>query len=300
MALRGKGNEKYWERIMWSKKMHKTDSDLWWLTYKISMVSIQCFLLIYILYTRTEQPFPSGICRYVDCSFFTREPFRIFTVLLLLVASAFYIREKGMLWSTLVLSVISIFLYSLEESNGNPAENGVLSLIFFTQFIAYLIKKINPAFNVSLYRLQFSAQAFAALYVLAAISKLNEAGLGWFLDDSPKFSLEILRIYYGKYVSTGDVAMLSRGNALADFIMTNLPLMKILLGTALLLEAGAFILAIYGRVSAYYAFLLLCMHVGIYIFMDISFPTVVLPLIVLFMNPLFWGLKMTRINKKMS
>jgi hypothetical protein len=275
-------------RAKWNDFFVNTYSESEWACIKISMVSVLCLFLINTLFTRTGQPFPTGICSLVNCACLTQGYARIVTVVALVVLSLMYIFEIQFLLSSLLLFVLAVVILSIEEANGNPAENGLLSLVFFAQFLAYLFKKIKPDSNLVRNRMQFSAQIFAAAYVLSAISKLWNSGIGWFTTDAPKFALEVLRVFNSRYITYGDIAYRDRGYALAGFLIQHLLFTKVILALALLIELFAFVLMINKKLAFYYAFLLLALHLGIYLSLGIFFPTVMLPMMIFFINPLYW------------
>ena len=256
-----------------------------WTSVKISISAIVCFFSIYILYYRTAQPFPSGICQYINCAYWTADAIRLPVSILLVLLSLMYIAEVQMIFSTLLLFVLAVFIFSLDESNGNPAENGILALVFFAQFVAYLQNKFNAQSNLSKNRMQFSAQFFSAAYTLSAISKLHVSGFAWFTDDAPKFALEVMRVFNSVYVTNGLNEYTDKGLSVASFIIAHPLFTKLILGGSLLLELCAFSLMLNKKTAFVYSFLLLAFHAGIFYTMNIFFPTITLPLIVFFFNP---------------
>ena len=192
-----------------------------------------------------------------------------------------------MLFVTLSMFFLALIILSLEESNGNPAENGIISLIFFAQFSSYLLYRINPHTRLERNRIQFSIQIIAAAYVLSGISKLWIGGINWFMADAPKFALEVMRVYYTKYTATGVVQYRERGVAVSDFVSSHLTFMRCILLTTLFIELGACVMLFGKKYAFVYAFLLLAMHWSIYLMMDITFPTIMLPMMVVAINPVY-------------
>lgn len=280
---------------MLSQSKSKYAYPLWWFGIKFSLAATLCIFIINIVINRNSLPFPTGICLYVDFSFLLYVPVKCLMVILLIIFVVLYILEKKMLLSLFMLSIFSILFFSIEESNGNTAENGILSLIFLSQFVTYFFINKPGEFNYKYYRVQFPAQVIAANYTLSALSKLNESGVSWFLSDSPKLSLEIMRFYYGEYISTGNALFAEQGNKIAQFMLDTPIVLSVLLGMTLLLELCSFVLIINSRLARRYAAALLFMHLGIYIVLKIFFPVFILPLIIIFFNPLYYFLNYCKV-----
>ncbi len=244
--------------------------------------------LMYTLFYRHDLPFPVGICSLFNCACLTLGYPRIITIVALVVLEILYILEIGAMWCSLLLFLIAVVILTIEESNGSPSENGILSLVFFAQFLAYFLNKFNLSKSLSKNRMQFSAQIFAAGYVLAGISKLHVSGLAWFTTDAPNFALEVMRNFNSKYITYGNIWYYNRGIEIADFVLNHIIITKILLGFSVMLELCAFVLMLGKRLSFVYSFLLLFLHVGIYLTLDIIFPSITVPLIIFFINPLYW------------
>jgi hypothetical protein len=258
-----------------------------WICLKVSMVMVTMLFLFYTLWTREGQPFPSGICTQIDCSYFATYPAKVIVGVLIVLAATLYITETSMTLALSILTFFAILILSLEESHANPAENGMISLIFFVQLIAYLLYLIFPSSHLGRNRVQFAVQIIAAAYTLSGISKLNASGAAWFTEDIPKFSLEILRVYYGKYATTGLLQDKLQAWTLADYVMSHRWSMIVILGGTVILELCAFIILLNRKAAFIYGILLLAMHAGIYFFMNITFPTIMLPMLVFTINPLY-------------
>lgn len=278
--------KKKWQEYRYSLfRFEHTEKE--WKAIKISLVVLTLIMDTYILYNRHSQPFPVGICQLFDCSSFAQFPIYILFMGLVVLFSVWYIREKNMLISTFGLFATGVILYSLEESNANPAENALMTLVYLAHFIAYAKKRFVPITNIANDRLQYTTQFVAAVYTLAGISKLWTSGMSWFADDSQKFSLEVMRIYMGNYVSTGNNNFLAVGQYISDFITKHSFINSTMLFIALALELCSFILVLNKKMAYYYSILLLIMHAGFFLAMNIFFPSIIFPLLILFINPLY-------------
>ena len=191
-----------------------------------------------------------------------------------------------MLYTTLLLFLLTLLVYSIEESNGLRDRRGILSLLFFAQFLAYLFQRLGTDTALEKNRIQFTAQFIAGAYLLAAISKLTASGLAW-ISDSPYVALQILKSFDYAYFDTGLKVHLAKGIQMSYFITTHTSLIKALFTSTLVLELFAFVIMFSKRLAFIYSILLLGMHLGILIVMDIFFPTISMPLIIILINPFY-------------
>ncbi len=234
------------------------------------------------------QAYPIGLCKWLDCSFLNNDTIKFGLAGLIAVLLIFYLFEKGMLWVTLLLFLFSLLIFTIEESNGVKGRRGLFTLIFLAQFLAYLFHQIKLDLNINKNRVQFCCQLIAAVYTLAALSKLSNSGLQWFVE-SPRIILQITKSYYFTYINTGTMDGAADGVKMADWIGRHNVLTLLLLGGSLLLEIFSFVLILNKKIAFIYAVLMLGMHIGTLITMDIFFPTVSFPLIIFFINPFFLG-----------
>lgn len=266
---------------------HSASSYRYWFCMKGTLLLPVVFYFLYCLQRYQAQPFPMGLCRHVDCSQIAFFPFSMLLIIALLVLSLLYLLEKQMLLSTFGLFSISMLILSLDESNGNPAENGIISMLFFAQFAAYFIHTLHPGSRLHKNRINFSLQIVAAVYVLSGLSKVINSGLQWFTTDAPQFTLEILRVYYSQYTSTGIENYITQGYTYSNFLLLHPLLLKGLLLGALLLELGSFLILVNRRIAFAYGLLLLLLNAGIYIAMNITFPTIMVPMLAVAVNPAY-------------
>jgi hypothetical protein len=207
-------------------------------------------------------------------------------VTLMVAALIAFVLEKKMLYVTLFLFVTTMLIHSIEESQGNLGRAGLMSLIFLAQFAAYAFQRFGLSGNLNRNRIQFAAQFIAGVYLLAALSKMTTGGWAWF-NDSPNVALQVLKSFEFAYFNTGDLSQLQRGQETATWITTHPVLVKLLFGSAIILEACSFMLLGKKQLAFVYALLLLCMHLGINSLLNILFPTISLPLVIFLINPLY-------------
>ncbi len=205
---------------------------------------------------------------------------------LVLGLSLLYLFEKAMHVVTLVQFLLSVIIISYHESLGIFNHATVYSVLFAVQSMAYWQKKRNSQFDISLFRIQYSIQIIAAMYMLAAITKLRVSGIGW-INSGELFAIQVVKNYSFTYFGTGNKSALETGYALAQKLLMHKFLIKSFLAFALLLELFCFVVVFSRPVRLVYAFALLAMHAGIKLVMDIPFGMIAPPMIIFFINPLF-------------
>jgi hypothetical protein len=265
----------------------KKHLNLEWFFMKLSIVLTVVPYLIYCIFKYNTILEPSGICQCVSCDIIAFYSFKSFLTCLLLVCSLFYLSEKYMLITIPMLSLISVFVLTIEEANGNPAESGLISLVFISQSIAYFLQTCGANFSLFKNRLQFPVQMVASAYLLAGISKVLNSGYGWFTEYGLNFVLEINRVYYVLYSASGDIKYIDIGSFWRHFFTNHLLVLKGLLFFSLAIELFSFVILFGKKWAYYYGFALLLLHFGIYLMMGISFPTIMVPMIIILMNPLW-------------
>ena len=161
-----------------------------------------------------------------------------------------------------------------------------MSLVFFAQSMAYILDHYKNGSRLATNRVQFSLQAVAAVYTLAAISKINASGIHW-LTDAPYLSLQILKSFSFEYVTTGDTTYLNQGIAKASWVLQHPFITRFLLGSSLVLESLSLIMITGKKRALIYGILLLSMHLGIKWAMNISFESISLPMVTFCLNPLY-------------
>lgn len=273
---------------MWRlKQLTTAHSSAQWFGIKLSLVLPTVVYMVYCLNRYQSIPFPSGLCQLFNCGVWLLPWVKVSLLLLLLAAAAGYLLERYMLLSTALLTLISLLVLSVEKSNGVAVQNGLITLLYAVQWLAYALHAYDVPGNLAKQRVQFSLQVIAAVYVLSAIAKLSTSGIGWFTTDAPLLTLEVMRKFYATYAATGDAAYLQQATFIAGALSRHVLLLQAFLGSALLLELFAFVMLAGGRIAKVYAMLLLGMHVGIYAVLHIQYPSIVIPLLAVAVNPLY-------------
>ena len=227
-------------------------------------------------------PYPSGLFSFFGTPAFPSK----YTVLLCSIFAAvlivLYIAEKWMIATTFLMFLLSLVLFTMEESCGIQNRKGLVTMIFFAQSIAYL--RNNHHLNEE--RIQFPIQIIAAGYFLAGLSKIKDSGLHWVLD-GPQISLQVMKSYSFSYFDTGNITELNKGINYSEFILHHTTILGVILSTSLVFELFAW-LAVKNKLWAFIAGILLtAMHIGIFFSMDILIRGVFYPMVVFFVNPLY-------------
>lgn len=273
--------KKVWSEI-WNNHYGNTE----WNLAKVSLIFIWFVKSTTILLTYQSAPIPAGIFTWFDFAFIENPIWRYLIILLNITFSGMYLFEKRMTVSTMCLFVISVFTFSLEESNGILNRYSLLSFLFFAQYLAYQIGVFYPKLDYTQLRFTFSIQAIAATYILSAISKLSVSGIFW-ASSSKYLPLQILKSHQYKYVTNADIDYVNTGNKLASFVQENHTLITALLTISLLLELFAWLSIGSKKRALLYGCLLMLMHIGINWLMDIRLIGISRPMYIFLVNPLF-------------
>ncbi len=177
--------------------------------------------------------------------------------------------------------IVSLVLFTLEDSNRILNYNGLYTMTFLAQFIAYYRNNANLKSE----RIQFPIQIIAAGYALAGISKLKVSGLGW-ITEAPQVSIQILKSYGYAYFNSGDISHMDKGIKMSNFIINHAFFAKTIFAFSLFFEITAWI-AIKNKATALvYGILLTAMHIGIFFFMHIIIISIFIPMSTFMVNPL--------------
>ena len=269
-------NKNSYSKIEWT--MMKSSFSLIWLL---------SFLLVFSRYNYA--PTPESIFKLLPGSFYLSYNAKIFLLSTNLLLIYFYIIEKHIWWSLLGLSLISLFTFSLEDSNSDFNRNTMITGIFFAQFFAYRIKKIYLDFDTEKYRIQFSVQLISISYTISAISKLNTSGLKW-ITDGLLMPLQIMKTNYFGFVNDGNIAHITNARLIINLLDKYSFGVMFILAFTLIIELFAVVSIINKKYAFVYGVLLVFMHIGIYLVLDVAIGGTYIPMLIFMVNPvfLFW------------
>jgi hypothetical protein len=265
---------------------NNTYTPLEWKFMKIALVIFWLKSILVIFIEDIFIPMPIGVLSFLPPNFIIGTPFKLICLIIIIIALFNYISEKQMIWTTLFLFLISVLVFTIEESNGIFLRNDLFSFVFFAQFLSYIFKDKNIDLNIEKNRVQFSVQVIAVGYTLSAISKLNTSGINWVIDGR-KMPLQIMKSFFYSYVNDGNYYYIQKGNEMIKTFNNNLYLIYFLLGISLLLELFALVSIFNKKNALIYGLLLMLMHVGIYIVLDIAIKGIYIPMLIFMINPLF-------------
>lgn len=256
-----------------------------WVAMKISISIIWIYMIFIILTTYDSVPLSTSICKILPCNLITSPFISILVFVISIVILLFYILEVHIKKALLAIFIISVIVFTIEESNGILNRRSMLSFIFFAQLVAYLLYEgKNEVLKNQ--RILLSIQVVAAAYTLSALSKLEISGFQWFLDGK-NIVLQILKSNYYDYIGNGDIINVLNGWKNVELVQKHTYLLYLLLASSLILEMFSFISILGKRQAFVYGTLLSGMHIGIYLLMNIRIEAVILPMVIFMVNPLY-------------
>jgi hypothetical protein len=258
-----------------------------WHCLKLSLLFIWLGAMPNMVHFNATSAFPAGLCKLYSFDPLFSPWLRPVLIATLLVVACLYFFEIKMMYTTFVMFLLSLIIISHKESSGILDRATLFSPIFGVQFLAYFRYNWNTNFNIKFYRVQYCVQIVAAMYVLSGISKLLASGPGW-INGGELFPVQAVKNASFAYFTTGVAASLEQGYTMAYYALAHKHLVKLLLAGTLFLEVSCFIAAYNLRMRIIYGLSLALMHIGIYVFMDILIAVVVWPMIIFFLNPLYW------------
>ena len=261
-----------------------------WFYMRLSMaISWVCFAFP-SLWFASELTVPVGFASYVPLDVFLLLPVKI---LVLLIASYFllqYVYREQKRWATLVLSVISLLIFTMEESSGVFSRVSLLTMVWVVQFLAFVLfsKQKEGLHNRVIH---FSIQMIVVAYSLSAYSKWSSSGWHWVLDGQ-NLDLQILKGFYFQWADHGDVYHLQNGKVMMHIVHENQWFINLVLWFSLFLESSVFLMLWNRKVTRIFGFLLICMHLGIYVIMGgILILPVFIPMLIFTLNPVYAATK---------
>jgi len=256
-----------------------------WNSLKIPFALGWSLIFFHALWNSSFLAIERGACRYINCELLLLVEVKVFFTLIALLLMVFYVFEKRMIFTTTTLALISYLVFSLHESFGVQARTGLLPLIFLAQAFAYYRFRKDKSSNLVKNRISYSIQIIVACYTLAGISKLMTSGLSWFLD-AKNIALQVLK---SNQLTQLDGYSLVTSEQISDrisFITEHSNLISFFLLFALIIELCAGFALLNDRFRLIIGVLLLTMHLGIFLTMEIIIFPFVLSLIFILINPI--------------
>ena len=277
------------------------DNSLEWVCLKVSFLIFWISNMGIMLYEVSRHcDFPIGICKWIDFSLLFSPFGKSIIAGTIFILSLFYLLEKWMEKVTLMMFLASFIITSYHESSGIQHHATVFSCLLGVQFLAYLFKRLNASFDLNFNRIHYSVQIIAAFYILAGISKLTVSGLDW-INNGNYFAIQVVKNFSFIYFAEGNVEKLNEGFQIGNKLLVNQGWIKLFLSLALLLELGCIVAVLTKKIRIWYGLALMGMHIGIKLIMAIPIGAVAPPMVIYFINPLYWFVKSVKasyLNKK--
>jgi hypothetical protein len=210
--------------------------------------------------------------------------------------------EGGAVVALFPVLVASIGLGVLGNSQGAIGHTTqILTVVLLAQWLAYVWAAIQPRTRLSMphgfNRQQLAAdwgrQSLAATYVVSAITKLVESKGDW-VSDTPYFGLQVVKSE-GMGFYDHLVPRIADSSAwLGQWMVDNPMITTVILAAALPLELFVFLGLHNRRIALFFGLSLYVFHSTVTEVMQLGFLYHKLLLLALFVNPVFWAVKLVR------
>lgn len=244
-----------------------------------------------------QVPHPHGLAAWgVDFTWLGKEELSPYLIPLWAVYLLLYVANVFPVITLFPIVVASVGLGVLGNSQGAIGHTTqVLTVVLIAQWMAYVWAAIQPRTRLRMphefTRQQLAAdwgrQAFAATYVVSAITKLIESSGDW-ISDTPYFGLQVVKSE-GMGFYDHLVPRIADSNAwLGQWMVDHPMLTAVLLTAALPLELLAFLGLCNRRIALLFGVSLYVFHSTVTEVMQLGFLYHKMLLLALFVNPVWW------------
>jgi hypothetical protein len=240
---------------------------------------------ISVLLIYSELPIPASFWSLLPFNVHLNLAVKTATMMALLLTSFFWLAEKKMAFTSSIIAILSTLILSIEESNGIYNRNITISAVFWAIAIAYSTNKKKE--DIEQKRLDYPLQIVAVTYVLSGLSKIFTSGISWVISGK-YFTMQIIKNHYTNAFSSNNYSLIAEGYAKADFFMNHIWLVNCVFTFTLLVELFAFTIIVKPAYKIVYGCLILLMHLGIYLLMDIHIGGIFAPMIIVIFNPVYF------------
>ena len=258
-------------------------SKIEWLCIKIPFIILVYFNLKSTVLSIIEITGEKGICHLINCNLFLFDITKYIIVIWLTLSSILFLFGKFKLFAISSLFLVSLIIFSLEESLGILSRSGIISLIFLSLVIAHYLHADSPE-KLTIARIQYPIQVIVACYTLAALSKITVSGISWVTD------AEMMIVQMAKINQTRILDGIYHGEVLSPkalFVLEHKVIISLLLFGALCIELFSGLAMINKKTRIVYGFLLVSLHIGIYYFFQILIMSFIIPMVLFLINPFF-------------
>ncbi len=263
-----------------------TYSDNEWLFIRVSFAVVWACFAFPSIWSANEISVPVGISQFIPLQLFLWKPIKWLVLIFACYLLVNYCKNQKLLLSTLGLSVLSIIIFTLEESSGVFSRVSLLSTIWMAQCMAVFLYR-NESTNLAKHMIHFSIQLVSVSYMLSAYSKWTSSGLHW-VSDGKYIDLQILKSFYFHWTDNGSILPILQGEKMIHVMHDNQLISLLVLWFSLILETLAFCLVFSKKWAKIFGVLLLSMHIGIFVIMGgILIVPVIAPMLIFTLNPFY-------------
>jgi hypothetical protein len=244
-----------------------------------------------------QQPQPHGLAVWgVDFTWLGKEEMSPYLVPLWVVCLLLYVANVFPVITLLPVLVASIGLGVLGNSQGAIGHTTqVLTVVLLAQWLAYAWSALQPRTRLSMphgfTRQQLAAdwgrQSLAATYVVSALTKLVESKGDWF-SDTPYFGLQVVKSEGMGFYDHLAPRLADSSAWLGQWMVDHPMITAVILAAALPLELLVFLGLRNRRIALFFGVLLYVFHSTVTEVMQLGFLYHKLLLLALFMNPVWW------------
>ncbi|PCH98532.1 MAG: hypothetical protein COB85_01445 [Bacteroidetes bacterium] len=258
-----------------------------WKTMRILFGIFWVHGIVNIITNFSSIPVPRGWALIIDLSFLDTIPGKSIFILVALLSVIFYVKNAKMIYVTGLMFLIGICVHTYQDSQATDIYNEIINLVVLGQFLAfsycrYFKRSAGEDVVINLV-IHNSKQAIIACYLIAAISKLSDAGLSWIID-APNLSVAIYKMYMHNYVGLLSPELLSTALAYSTFIASHPLLIQVLFAIVLLAELLGIVALVNRQLSVVVGIVLIALHFGIAYFTGIHFDHFVVLLLIFLVN----------------
>lgn len=271
-------------------------NDLEWLWLRLSFGSYWLYNFIWSLWHFEQVQVPVGIAHWIDLHFLSIYGVKVLFTILAFGSLAAYFFEKYLSVTLSLLFLLSLLIFTAEESSGVFYRVSMLTMIWLAQLLALYIKNQQVQRNQMIF---FSIQIISAAYLLAAFSKWSFSGFSW-VADAKYFDLQALKGHYFNWANDLNQGHLATAKTKVKFVSDHLWLIQILLTLSMVLETTAILMLRSKSWALYFGWALVGMHLGIYLMMDIFIAPVAIPMFIFLVNPVYKVIHLFQTKSKLN
>ncbi|RBP37330.1 hypothetical protein DES53_11468 [Roseimicrobium gellanilyticum] len=270
----------------------------WWETLSIRcIIAWAAWLTLRQPSPFDQQPQPHGLAVWgVDFTWLGKEALSPYLVPLWAVCLLLYVANVFPVLTLFPVLVASIGLGVLGNSQGAIGHTTqVLTVVLLAQWMAYVWAAIQPRTRLSMphgftsqqLAADWGRQSLAATYVVSAITKLIESRGDW-ISDTPYFGLQVVKSEGMGYYDWLQPRLADSSAWLGQAMVDHPMITAVMLAGALPLELLVFLGLHNRRIALFFGVSLYFFHSTVTEVMQLGFLYHKLLLLALFVNPVFW------------